>query len=365
MAHDPLPPLHTLSLSALTLHEELPVPTDGTGKRKIDGNYAETRLGKAVTSRWANERFRQVMLLVREFRIEWPNQSLLSNDDVEILRMAVDNALATAEREGHIGDIYDLNPTTWAIWLVQHTHATRNGSWTADSVRQQASWSFEALYSWLEIQHERGDHHNLYDHTTRQLLHRYKLPFKHMNVPPPRNELFKWRKGAKRLSEWMVAGGLVPFDDGIINQQPPSLVDPPPLQARREQARAAMWSRVAARASTWRRMSNAVEAGDDARFTRDVADSVMAESRQGGVSRGDGGNDEEDSEDEMVRQLELEMEDQQREQGGGRSRQGTEPPPRPLEPQRELDDDDVLAILWAQLQRDAPELTRPDGAQGP
>ena len=156
------------------------------------------------------------------------------------------------------------------------------------------------------------------------------------------------------------------MDEGIINQQPPTLVPPPPLEERRENARAAMWSRVATRASTRRRMSNAVEAGDDAQFTRNVADSVMAESRQGDNGEGGGGDDDEDSEDEMVRQLEQEMEDQQREQGGGGSRQATEPPPPPLEPQREreLDDDDVLAILWAQLQRDAPELTRPDGAQG-
>ena len=126
-----------------------------------------------------------------------------------------------------------------------------------------------------------------------------------------------------------------------------------------------MWSRVAARASTRRRMSNAVGADDDARFTRDVADSVMAESRQGGVSRGGGGDDDDNSEDEMVRQLEQEMEDQQREQGGGGNRQATEPPPPPPpEQERELDDDDVLAILWARLQEDAPELTRPDGAQG-
>ena len=31
---------------------------DGTGKRKLDGEYADTRLGKSVSLRWANERFR-------------------------------------------------------------------------------------------------------------------------------------------------------------------------------------------------------------------------------------------------------------------------------------------------------------------
>ena len=97
--------------------------------------------------------------------------------------------------------------------------------------------SFEGLYRWLEVQHARGESRNLYDPSTKQLLHRYKLPFKaHMVIPPPRNELFKWRKGAKRLSSWMEVGGLVPIADGIIEQQPPTLVDTPPLQSRREQA---------------------------------------------------------------------------------------------------------------------------------
>ena len=83
-----LPALDALTFSKLCIHET--APTDGTGKRKVDGSHADTRLGKALTPRWANERFRQVMMLVREFRTEWPNQSLLSNDDVEFIRMAVD-----------------------------------------------------------------------------------------------------------------------------------------------------------------------------------------------------------------------------------------------------------------------------------
>jgi hypothetical protein len=66
-----LPALGALAFSKLCcIHET--IPTDGTGKRKADGSYADTRLGKVLTPRWANERFRQVMTLVREFRIEWP-----------------------------------------------------------------------------------------------------------------------------------------------------------------------------------------------------------------------------------------------------------------------------------------------------
>ena len=81
----------------------------------------------------------------------------------------------------------------------------------------------------------------------------------------------------------MEAGGLVPIAAGIIDQQSPILVDAPPLQSRREQARAAMWSRVAARGANLRRMTNAYEDSEDARLTRGVVGSVMAESR-GAVS---------------------------------------------------------------------------------
>jgi len=312
MPTHPLPALGALAFWKLFIHET--TPTDGTGKRKVDGSYADTRLGKVLTPRWANERFRQVMMLVREFRIEWPNQSLLSNDDVEFIRMAVDTALAMAEREGHMSDIYDLNPTTWSIWLVQHTIATRLGAWTAESPQQRQILSFEGLFRWLEVQHARGEARNLYDPSTRQLLHRYKLPFKaHMVIPPPKNELFKWRKGARRLSAWMEAGGLVPLAAGIVEQQPPALVDAPPLQSRREQARAAMWSRVASRGANLRRMSNANEDSEDARLTRGVVGSVMAESRGASSTQQEADAsssalaDDGDSEDEMVRELEQEM----------------------------------------------------------
>ena len=307
----PLPALDALAFSKLHIHEV--APTEGSGKRKVDGSYADTRLGKALTPRWANERFRQVMMLVLEFRTEWSNQSLLSVDDVQFIRMAIDTALAMAEREEHTSDIYDVNPTTWCIWLVQHTIATRAGGWTAESPPQQQKLSFEGLYRWLEVQHARGEARNLYDPSTKQLLHRYKLPFKaNMVIPPPKNELFKWRKGARRLSSWMEAGGLVPITSGIIEQQPPTLVAAPLLQSRREQARAAMWSRVAARGANLRRMANANEDSEDARLTRGVVGSVMAESRGAVGTRQVAGASssaptDDDSGDEMVRELEQEM----------------------------------------------------------
>ena len=64
------------------------------------------------------------------------------------------------------------------IWFVQHTIVTRAGAWTAESTQQRQKLSFEGLYRWLEVQHARGESRNLYDPSTRQLLHRHKLPFK-------------------------------------------------------------------------------------------------------------------------------------------------------------------------------------------
>ena len=188
------------------------------------------------------------MLLVRALRTEWPNQSLLSADDVEIIRATIDTALAMAEREQHMGDIYDLNPTTWSIWLVQNTIATRMGRWAAQNVSQQRALSFEYLYRWLEAEHARDVTRILLDPSTRLVLHRYKLPFKTKTaIPPPRHEFFKWRKGGRRLSDWMVNGGFAPLCSGIIELEPPKLVAPPPLQSTRESARAGLWGRVAAR----------------------------------------------------------------------------------------------------------------------
>ena len=179
------------SLPSLALLFHKTVDISGTGKRKQNCEYAATRLGSAMTNKWANERFRQVMLLVRQFRMEWPNQSLLSSDDMEFIRSAMDVALSSAAHEEHTGDIYDLNSTTWAIWLVQHAYAVRKGSWTVESGQVQFSLTFENLFDWLETQHSRGEQFNVKEAGTNILLHRYKLPFKAMNVPPKKNELFK------------------------------------------------------------------------------------------------------------------------------------------------------------------------------
>jgi len=58
--------------------------------------------------------------------------------------------------------------------------------WTAESPQQRQMLSFEGLYRWPEVQHARGEARTLYDPSTEQLLHRYKLPFKvHAVNPPP------------------------------------------------------------------------------------------------------------------------------------------------------------------------------------
>ena len=118
--HERVPIERALPSLAALFHKTV-LDIAGSGKRKIDGSYAATRLSQAMTSRWANERFRQVMLLVRQFRMEWPNQTLLTADDIEFIRSAVDIALSTAGHEAHTGDIYDLNATTWAIWMVTNS----------------------------------------------------------------------------------------------------------------------------------------------------------------------------------------------------------------------------------------------------
>ena len=269
-------PARVPSLSALHIKG---TDIGGSSKRKANGDLASTRLGSAMTEKWANERFRQVMLLIREFRIEWPNKSLLTADDTEFIRSAVDVALSSAGHEEHTGDIYDLNSTTWAIWMVQHVHATRLGAWTAESDEVQYSLTFENLYDWLETQHGRGEQFNVKEQGTGVLLHRYKLPFKKdMRVPPKPTELFKWKKGAKRLSDWMVQGGFAPINEGIGSLKPPTLVAPPPLQSRREAARTALWSRIARKARV-RTLTSVEREGQDATLTRSLVGSVMDESR--------------------------------------------------------------------------------------
>ena len=99
-----------------------------------------------------------------------------------------------------------------------------------------------------------------------------------MTVPPKQNELFKWKKGAKRLSDWMVQGGFAPIDEAIGSLKSPTLVAPPPLQSQREARREAMWQRVAGRARV-RTLTSVEGNGEDATLTRSLVRSVMDDSR--------------------------------------------------------------------------------------
>jgi hypothetical protein len=126
-----------------------------------------------------------------------------------------------------------------------------------------------------------------------------------MTVPPKQNELFKWKKGAKRLSDWMVQGGFAPIDEAIGSLKSPTLVAPPPLQSQREARREAMWQRVAGRARV-RTLTSVEGNGEDATLTRSLVRSVMDDSRG---SEPPAMTDEET--DEFVLQLEAELEEQQ------------------------------------------------------
>ena len=265
---------------------------EATKKRKKDGELAATRLGQAVTNRWSNERFRQTMMLVLEFRL---HHTLLSQDDVEFIRVAVDVALAEAEKAAHVGDIYDMNPTTWGCWLVQNAYATRTGGWVVTSMQEQINLSFAGLYTFLQHQHALGLDRNLRDPLTNRVIQRYKLPVKKMNVPPRRDELFKWKKGARRLSDWMVAGGLPPLHPGIVAQEIPTIVTALPPGAEQAAAqRDQLWRQIATRAREQEELVSALGDGSDDAETREIVASLMFESRGsreagGGQASGEAG----------------------------------------------------------------------------
>ena len=97
-----------LSLSRADMIPRYPLPLMSIdAKRKVDGTPAASRLGAEISERWVSERFRQTMMLVLAAREHWPNQSLLSADDFETIRVTIDGALATASSIDHTADLYD------------------------------------------------------------------------------------------------------------------------------------------------------------------------------------------------------------------------------------------------------------------
>ena len=303
--------LPLLSLSTARIHGDAALATllkglvliEGTGKRKIDGSKAATRLGSSATQSWANDRYRQVMLLILEFRLEWPGQSLVSFDDVDRISMMVDCALATAIDLEHVGDIYDVSPICWAIWLVQAAHAARQGgTWTVESEAAARLLSFEGLYRFMEERAALRASKNLYAPTTKKLLKRYLLPFKNMAVPVPNNVIFKYRKAALRLSDWMGACKAVQLARlplGIQMQQPPVVVAAPPIQAARNARVERLWNRSARRSRESRPFRSAQGNGDDETLTRQVVRAVVEAAA------------ESDDDFELEMEMEMEMQDQE------------------------------------------------------
>ena len=78
----------------------------------------------------------------------------------------MDSALYVVTRDGHNGDVYDVNATTWAIWLVQRAHTIKAGGWTVESADAQQRLTFEHLYLWLEGRHSLLQRQYIRDDTT-------------------------------------------------------------------------------------------------------------------------------------------------------------------------------------------------------
>ena len=127
-----------------------------------------------------------------------------------------------------------------------------------------------------------GEQFYIYEPGTEIILHRYKLPFKQMVVPPKQNELFKWRKRSKE-AERLVASGRLRSDGSRNRELAASYARRPSAAAvaarsLREARRAAMWERVASRARV-RRLTSVEGEDEDAALTRTVVRSVMEDSR--------------------------------------------------------------------------------------
>ena len=77
----------------------------------------------------------------------------------------------------------------------------------------------------MEGRHSLLHRHYLRDEGTGKVVHRYVLPFKKMKVPPDPQNMFKYRRAARRLSDWIVTGSTEEGTQGlaarIVDQAPP------------------------------------------------------------------------------------------------------------------------------------------------
>ena len=179
--------------------------------------------------------------------------------------------------------------TCWAIWLVQNQQALKAGGWYTHSAVTQQAISFEGLYNWLKAQHGKHENRNLYDQVTKKRLKQYKFPFKVFTVPPLSTNLFKYIKGARRLSDWVYGcqesmdaqdrPRSMGFPYGIIAQKPPELIAAPPLAEAAVARRQAVWERVRARAHRQSvGLRTAQDGSEDAEQTRELVDAIVEES---------------------------------------------------------------------------------------
>ena len=146
------------------------------------------------------------------------------------------------------------------------------------------------------------------------MIHRYVLPFKKMTIPPATNNMFKYRKGAQRLSDWIKRGSsdeeAVGLAQGIIDMQPPAIVAPPPGAYRRNARANVAWGRSRGAQQRRSRLRSVEGDSGDAQETRQVIDAVMQASRAVAST---------ESDDEMAAELEREMAEAEGSGGAGPS----------------------------------------------
>ena len=223
------------------------------------------------------------------------------------------------------------------------SHALKVGAWTVESAQAQERLSFETLYSWLGEQHSKREWHFIKDPTTKKNLHRYKLAFKRMKVPPDTQVMFKYKKGGKRLSDWIIKGSsgtqTVGIPQGIIDMLPPTIAHPPPGAAQRNARADTAWARGRTAQQRRSRLRSVLGDSEDAQETRNIVDAVMQES--GAYST--------ESDEELEAELERALEEEEGDVGGAGPSQGGGDVPLALdEVQRTLmadsDEDDEGAV---------------------
>ena len=151
----------------------------------------------------------------------------------------------------------------WSVWKTGRVRCwsrfTRPWKQPSQGAGQRTSKK-PPVGSWPSspVQHGKHENRNLYDQVTKKRLKQYKLPFKVFTVPPLSINVFKYIKGARRLSDWVYGcqesmdsqdrPRSMGFPYGIIAQKLPELVAASSLAEAAVAKRQAVWERVRARA---------------------------------------------------------------------------------------------------------------------